>query len=173
VTTPRREPAEHKEHVDDMTVGARVGTKGDVRTLVKLYRASREALVSERGGGVHVLKETFPDPLESRLGAIVHDDQWLVLIGTFDDVAVGVAVARIDEMSDSSHLVTVEVLYVEPPAREVGVGEKLLGAVIDWAARRGATGVDVQVLPGMRVSKSFLEGSGFVARLLVMHRHLK
>ena len=71
-----------------MTVGARVGTKGDMRTLVELYRASREALVAERGGGVHVLKEAFADPLEPRLGAMVHDDQWLVLIGTFDDVAV-------------------------------------------------------------------------------------
>ncbi len=58
-------------------------------------------------------------------------------------------------------------------ARDVGVGEKLLDTVIDWSARRGATGVDVHVLPGMRTSKNFLEGSGFVARLLVMHRQLK
>jgi GNAT superfamily N-acetyltransferase len=106
------------------------------------------------------------------LAAIVHDDRWLALLGTLDDVAVGVAVARLDELPDSSRLATVEVLYVDPSAREVGVGEKLLAAVVDWAARRGATGVDVRVLPGMRVSKSFLESSGFVARLLVMHRQL-
>jgi len=28
------------------------------------------------------------------------------------------------------------------------------------------------VLPGMRNSKNFLEGAGFAARLLVMHRRL-
>ncbi len=156
-----------------MNVAARVGTECDVGTLVELCRASRAALVAERGGGVYVLKEAFAEPLEARLEAIVHDDRWLVLLGTFDDVTVGVAVARLDEMPDSSRLATVEVLYVDPRARDVGVGEKLLGTVIDWSARRGATGVDVHVLPGMRTSKNFLEGSGFVARLLVMHRQLK
>jgi GNAT superfamily N-acetyltransferase len=173
VTAPRREPGKPEAHDDKMNVGARVATEGDVRTLAELYRASREALVSERGGSVHVLNEAFAEPLEAQFEAIVHDDRWLVLVGTFDDLAVGVAVARLDEMSDSSHLATVEVLYVDPPAREVGAGEKLLATVIDWAARRGGTGVDVRVLPGMRASKSFLEGSGFVARLLVMHRQLK
>jgi GNAT superfamily N-acetyltransferase len=156
-----------------MNVGARVGTKCDVGTLVELCRASREALVAERGGGAYVLKDAFAEPLEARLEAIINDDRWLVLLGTLDDVTVGVALARLDEMSDSSCSATVEVLYVDPPAREVGVGEKLLGTVIDWSARRGATGLDVHVLPGMRASKNFLEGSGFVARLLVMHRELR
>jgi GNAT superfamily N-acetyltransferase len=70
-------------------------------------------------------------------------------------------------------LASVDVIYVEPPAREVGVGETLLGAVTDWAGRHGAAGVDVQVLPGMRSAKNLLEGSGFATRLLVMHRQLK
>ena len=155
-----------------MNVRARVSTEGDLRTLAELCRASFEALAVERGGSVHVLKEAFTEPVQAHLAAIVHDDRWLALLGTLDDVAVGVAVARLDEIPDSSRLATVEVLYVDPSAREVGVGEKLLAAVVDWAARRGATGVDVRVLPGMRVSKSFLESSGFVARLLVMHRQL-
>jgi GNAT superfamily N-acetyltransferase len=72
-----------------------------------------------------------------------------------------------------SQLATIEVLYVDPAAREAGVGDKLLTTAVNWAAQRGATGVDVQVLPGMRVPKSFLEGSGFVARLLIMHRRLE
>jgi len=37
---------------------------------------------------------------------------------------------------------------------------------------RGAGGLDVPVLPGIRESKNFLEGAGLVARLLVMHRRL-
>ena len=172
MTALRREPAKHEDHSDTMNVRARVSTEGDLRALAELCRASFEALAVERGGSVHVLKEAFTAPVQAHLAAIVHDDRWLALLGTLDDVAVGVAVARLDELPDSSRLATVEVLYVDPSAREVGVGEKLLAAVVDWAARRGATGVDVRVLPGMRVSKSFLESSGFVARLLVMHRQL-
>ncbi|MGO9334956.1 MAG: GNAT family N-acetyltransferase [Acidimicrobiales bacterium] len=162
----------HEEHHDNMRAGTRVGNERDVRTLVELYRASREALVSERGGSVYLSKEAFGEPLEPHFAAIVHDDQWLVLLGTLDDVPVGLAVARLDEMSDSSLLATVEVVYADPAAREVGIKENLLKAAVDWAAQRGATGVDVKVLPGMRASKNFLEGAGFVARLLVMHRRL-
>ncbi len=155
-----------------MNVGARVGTEADVRALVELYRACREALAGERGGGVHVLKEAFADPLEPHFHAIVHDNSRLVLLGTIDDVAVGLGVVRLEETSDAARLATVEVLYVDPPAREVGVGEKLLTEVTDWAMARGATGIDVPVLPGMRASKNFLEAYGFAARLLIMHRRL-
>ncbi len=161
-----------EENNENMHAGARVGTERDVRTLVQLYRASLEGLFCERGGTVYLLKEAFPEPLEPHFAAIVHDDQWLVLLGTFDDVPVGLAVARLDEMPDSTFLATVEVVYVDPAAREAGIKERLLKAALDWAARRGATGVDVDVLPGMRASKSVLESSGFVARLLVMHQRL-
>jgi GNAT superfamily N-acetyltransferase len=69
-------------------------------------------------------------------------------------------------------LASVDVLYVDTPAREVGVGEILLEAVATWAVDNGAIGLDVRVLPGMRQAKNFLEGTGFAARLLVMHRRL-
>ena len=76
-------------------------------------------------------------------------------------------------MPDSSRVATVETIYVDPQAREVGVGEQLLDRVVAWATQGGARGVDVRVLPGMRASKNFLEGSGFAARLLVMHHPLE
>ena len=117
-----------------MEVGARIGTEGDLPALVELYRSSQAALTPERGGNLHVLREAMAEPVETRFEAIMHDDQWLVLLGTLDEAAVGVAVVRLDQMPDSSRLATVEALYVDPPAREVGVGEKLLSEVVDWAA---------------------------------------
>jgi GNAT superfamily N-acetyltransferase len=155
-----------------MNIGARAGADDDVGTLAELYRACRQALAGERGGSMHLLKEAIADPLEPRFRDMVHDDRRLVLLGTIDDVAVGLGVARLEEISESARTTTVEVLYVDPPAREVGVGEKLLAELADWATRLGCTGIDVPVLPGMRESKNFLESSGFAARLLVMHRRL-
>ena len=169
---PRREPSGREEQTESMNIGARLGTEGDLRTLVELCRACRESFAGERGGSVHVLKVSFAEPLEPHFRAMVHDELSLVLLGTIDDVPVGLGVARLEETPEPGRLATVEVLYVEPAAREVGVGEKLLAELTDWATRRGATGVDVPVLPGSRTSKSFLEGSGFVTRLLVMHRRL-
>ena len=155
-----------------MDVQARPATLDDLPLLVELYRAYRSALVDERGGAAHLLKEAFSEPLEDPFSSMVGDDQWLVLVGTFDEATAGLSAARIEMLSDGSHLVTVEVIYVDPQAREVGVGEELLDTVMRWATERGAAGVDVRVLPGMRASKNFLEGAGFAARLLVMHRKL-
>jgi GNAT superfamily N-acetyltransferase len=67
---------------------------------------------------------------------------------------------------------TVSVLYVEPLARGVGVGELMLGALVEWCRARGCTGVDVNALPGDRSTKSLLEQAGFAARKIVMHRSL-
>jgi GNAT superfamily N-acetyltransferase len=156
-----------------MDVQARPATVDDLPMLVELYRAYRSALVDERGGATHLLKEAFSEPLGDRFSSIVGDDQWLVLVGTFDEAAAGLSAARIETLPDGSLLVTVEVIYVDPQAREVGVGEELLHTVMRWATEHAAAGVDVRVLPGMRASKNFLEGSGFAARLLVMHHKLQ
>ena len=156
-----------------MQVRARVATKGDVGTLAELYRAYRSELALERGGSVHTLKEAFGEPLEPYFSSLAKDERWVVLLGTLDKVPIGLAAARLDTLPDATCLAAIEVLYVDPAAREVGVGEQLLEAVVRWAARRDATGVEAKVLPGMRESKNFLEGSGFVARLLVMHLRLQ
>ncbi len=155
-----------------MEVGARAATEGDIPTLVELYKEYRDGLAGERGGGTHLLKEALGEPLDRHFRSVVRDPSWLVLVGTLDETPIGLAAARLDTMPDSSRLASVEVVYVDPGAREVGVGELLLAGAVEWAARNGAAGVDIRVLPGMRESKNFLEGSGFVARLLVMHKKL-
>jgi len=154
-------------------VQARVATKEDVATLAELCRTYQDELAGERGGALYVSREAFGEPLEELFDSIVGNDQWLVLLGTFEDVPVGLSAARFDAMPASSPIVTVEAMYVDPAAREVGVGEELLDSVVEWASDRGAAGMDVKVLPGMRASKNFLEGAGFVARMLVMHKKLR
>jgi len=156
----------------EMQVFTRVATEVDVPVLVDLYRNFSEAQAGERGGATYLSTEAFHEPLDSHFETIVRDARRLVLLGLVDDVPVGLAVARLQEPSDTSRSAAAEVIYVDPAAREVGVGENLLAAVADWASAHGAGGLDVQVLPGIRESKNFLEGAGFVARLLVMHRRL-
>ena len=74
-------------------------------------------------------------------------------------------------MGESS-LGIVDACYVEPEARGVGVGRALLDDLVAWFASSGCRGVDVTALPGDRATKNFLEGAGFKARLLTMHRTL-
>jgi GNAT superfamily N-acetyltransferase len=63
-------------------------------------------------------------------------------------------------------------LYVEPPARGVGVGEALLVAALRWCADNGCADADVAALPGDRATKALLERHGFRARVIVMSRLL-
>lgn len=155
-----------------MQIETRKATRGDLSALVELYRRFLEGVAGERGASVYLSREAFGEPLDRQFGDILADDRRIAMLGMLDEVPVGLAVARIEQLADSSRHATVEALFVEPPAREVGVGEELLDSVVSWAAKSGAGGLDVPALPGMRKSKNFLEGSGFVARLLVMHRRI-
>ena len=63
-------------------------------------------------------------------------------------------------------------LYVDPGAREVGVGEAMMDLVLAWSEERGATGIDAVALPGDRATKNFFERFGLTARAIVVHRRL-
>lgn len=109
--------------------------------------------------------------LEQAVIDALEDDDRLVVLGTLDGVEVGFATARCEAVGDHQ-LGTIESIYVEPSGREVGVGEAMVDAIMDWCAGRGCGGIDAPALPGSRPAKAFFEEHGFVARLLVMHRAL-
>ncbi len=132
----------------------------------------RAELARERGGAVWLLRGAHPEPLDVSYGALLgRADAW-VLVGTLDDVVVGFGAATVQPLTDASLLGVVSDLYVEPDAREVGVGESLANALVERCAEVGCIGVDATALPGMRASKNFFETHGFVARALVMHKPL-
>lgn len=155
-----------------MHLSARCCSEADLSDLAELYRRYREEIAGERGGRVHLAKEAFFEPAEARTATMLNDGRQLVALGTLDEVPVAMALGHLEELEDASLLAVLDVLYVDKGAREVGVGENLLGFVESWAKAKGATALDTVVLPGMRQAKNFLEGSGFTARLLIMHRRL-
>jgi GNAT superfamily N-acetyltransferase len=93
-----------------------------------------------------------------------------VLLGCLDQSAVGVVIFRVDVVSTGARLAVIEVLYVHPDARQVGVGSLMLETVVDLARELGCTGVDATVLPGNRHAKNFFEMHGLVARAISVHR---
>lgn len=143
--------------------------------LGRLAELAAEAVGEQqvgRGGAVWAAREGPQLPAGPALRAALDDDGALVLAGTYDDVVVGYAVAHTEPLRDGTTLAVVDAVYVEPPAREVGVGEALLEAVLTWADARGCRGVDALVLPGNRSAKNFFERFGLVARAILVHRPL-
>jgi GNAT superfamily N-acetyltransferase len=147
---------------------ARPAAPADAERIAALHRQATVELTAQRGGptwAARTSRERFD-------GFDLANPTHLVLVGEIDGVVVGYARARLDRLSTGELLADLTDLYVEPDAREVGVGEAMLDAVIEWATAQGCTGIDSVALPGMRDTKNFFESAGMVARAIVVHRKL-
>ena len=149
--------------------GARPATPDDVPRVAELNRMAAAELAEMRGGRVFTAREARAEPVEEDLSAALADGDRRVLVGTIDGTPVGYAVAHHEALRDGSELGVIDDVYVEAEARGVGVGECLMDALLEWFGEQGCAGVDAMALPGDRTTKNFFEGSGFSARLLVMH----
>jgi len=152
---------------------ARPATGDDLARMAELARAAVAEQRAAKGGDVWARSEGRLEPPDASIRAAVDDPAVLCLAGTIDGVIVGYAIARVETLADGGRLARLTDLYVEPGARDVGVGEALLDRVLEWARGQGCFGIDAVVLPGNRDTKNFFESAGMVARAIVVHRALE
>jgi GNAT superfamily N-acetyltransferase len=148
---------------------ARVAGPGDLARMAELAGVALEEAATRRGGGALVgrWRGTDQDEIRSALAAAMVAPGTRMWVGTIDEAVVGITMAVAESGSGQ-----IPLMFVEPEARGVGVGEALLEQATVWLAEEGCGTIDISVLPGDRDTKQFLEGSGMVARLLVMSRTL-
>lgn len=150
---------------------ARPATAGDLDFIAGLWKDAVDELDGQRGGALLAGNLFRPDPGEWVRGAFEDEERFLV-VGSLEGVPVGFASVSIDR-DRREPVGVIEIVYVEPPARQVGVAESMVGLVMEWSAEKGCVGVDAPALPGSRSAKAFFEDNGFVARLLTMHHPLQ
>ncbi len=63
----------------------------------------------------------------------------------------------------------IRLIFTDPEAREVGVGEAMMELYLREARAGGIGFFDAHVAPGHRLAKNFFESHGFSARRIVMH----
>ncbi|MBO9554478.1 GNAT family N-acetyltransferase [Cellulomonas sp.] len=130
----------------------------DLEDLVDLCLAAR----SEAGVGSQLCTEDS-ERLRSQLGTLLATPGGEVLIGTVDDQAAGLLLARIvgpGPFTDQSSL-HLEALFVLPDARRRGLGHALLSRAVQLAEQAGATELYSSPLPGARGMQRFLARLGF------------
>lgn len=141
----------------------------DVTRIAELARTAIDELAPMRGGTVWKAREARQEPLEEGLAAVLDDADARMIVATIDGAVVGYAVARIEDLPEGSVLGVVDDIFVEQGAREIGLGELMIGDLMTWCDERKCIGMDAVALPGHRATKNFFEESGFTARKLVMH----
>jgi GNAT superfamily N-acetyltransferase len=154
--------------VTELLIGARVATPADADRLDELVSMAGSLIRPGRGGAQHLDIDGFGWTLAERMTA----DATIVLVGTIDSVVLGFAVVSYRELAARVRVGRIEALFVEPDARELGVGEALLDALLEWCQSHQCRTVDAVALPGDRHTKNFFETFGLVARALTVSRSL-
>ena len=155
-----------------LDVTTRPAVAADQAEVVRLLETIRAAVAGERGGDAWLATAAAPVPLATFVADEVHDPAATVLLGALDEVPVGLCHVRAVRWRDGTAVAEVRHLFVDAEAREVGVGEALLDAAIDWARSHGCTAIESVALPGDRALKNLFERFGVVARAIVVHKDL-
>ncbi len=151
---------------------ARPATAADIWRLAELAEQAVAELALTKGGGIWVRREARGAPYDESFIADLAADDHLVLVGEIEGAVIGYAVVHVERLRDDGSLGVISDIYVEPDARDVGVGECLMDAIVAWSSARGCVGIDGLALPGNRATKNFFETFGLVARAIVVHRRL-
>ena len=151
-------------------IHVRHATVDDIEALKRLYRLLEEEMTAL--SAMWSLADGLAEPVTESLRRALVDPETVVALGEIDGVPVGFLLARVEELlpqAKGERLGAIRLVFVEPEARGVGVGEAMRDMVLDELRGRGIRRFDAHVLPGHRMAKNFFEAGGFAARSIVMH----
>ncbi len=131
------------------------------------------AISPVRGGAALINRDHPRSTIEATIERFLRgDSQALALIGTLDDMPVGFLVASVQPTDTFEQVASIEALWVDVDARQLGVGEVLLTTCLQWATAQNCVALDADALPGDRDTKNFFESHGLVARGIRVSRSL-
>ena len=106
-------------------------------------------------------REGRAEPVAETLAADVADPRPCVLVGTIDDISSGYAVGRTESLRDGVDAGRRSATSTSSEgARAVGVGEAMMGKLLEWFRGAGCAGVDATALPGQPGDEELLRGVG-------------
>ena len=156
--------------VGAVSVTARMAGLADVPALVGLYRGLEEEMTALHP--MWPMADGVAEPVARSFERLLEDPEGLVVIGELDGYPFGFATALVEEIlpqAKGEKVGSISLIYVEPEAREVALGEEMREFVMDLLRKRGISKFDAHVLPGHRLAKNFFEAGGFSARSIIMH----
>ena len=153
-----------------MIATARPATSDDLEALEFLYRRLEKEMTDLHS--MWPLADGLAEPIRESLENAISAPESMVVIGEIEHYPFGFLVARTEELlpqADGAKVGSIRLVFVDPEAREVGIGETMLDLALDLFKEKGLTRLDAHVLPGHRLAKNFFEAGGFSARSIIMH----
>ena len=154
-----------------MTISARLAEPSDIPALCDLYRELETEMVALKP--IWRIADGLPEPIAAAFGLAVASPTSGVVIGELDGVPLSFLLWRDTDLlpqADGVLVGVIELIFTSEPARQVGLGEAVIGRFLDDASTREISLFDAVVPPGHRFAKNFFESNGFKARRIVMHR---
>ncbi len=147
-----------------MQIFVRRGSKSDCELLELLESEGRSSLDKWRGGSR--LAKDVPVVAPNWLAAL-SDESLGIFVAGIDQTLMGFLLARLST-TVIGEIATIEQVFVTKDARNLGVGDALISATVDWAKGLKIVALDALALPGDRETKNLYERAGLVARLITV-----
>lgn len=130
---------------------------------IRLEIEARNGLAEQRGGEAWLAEHP---PLS------VDADWSSAWVGTIDRVIVGFLVGSTRDDAVRGRVYTVDRVYVQAEARELGFGDALVAAAMQAATADRCRYFEATALPGDRETKNLYERAAVTARSIVLSRRL-
>ncbi len=139
----------------------RKAVEADASSLQLLEQEGRQEVQQFRGH--QALLSELPNGSD-RWSQTISSSEHSVLVA---EVAQQVVAYICAEFNKASLVCSVTQIFVDPQARQLGIGARLVGETAVIARGYGCTRLDANALPGDRKMKNLLERVGMPARLIV------
>ena len=144
----------------------RSASEEDVMAIVELAKEARSEIAQFRGHE-HLLEVwTLTD---QQWATAITSNKNIVLVALSSMSIVAYAKGDID---DKGAICLVSHVFVDPQARQLGIGAGLVGEIARVAKSKGCQTLDAVALPGDRKMKNLYERIGMPARLLIASKNL-
>ncbi len=152
-----------------MQIFARRGSESDCELLELLEFEGRSSLDEFRGGG-RLAKEI--SVVASNWSTEVNSKTVGIFVAGIDRTVMGYLLARLSSTA-IGEIATIEQIFVTKDARNLGIGDALISATVEWAKGLKIVALDALALPGDRETKNLYERAGLVARLITVTTDLR
>ena len=144
----------------------RGASEADVTAIMELAAEARIEIAQFRG---HEHLVDASAVTEQQWAITITSSKSIVLVALSSMSIVGYAKGDID---DKGTICTVSHVFVDPQARQLGIGAGLVGEIARVAKDKGCKTLDAVALPGDRKMKNLYERIGMPARLLIASKSL-